>query len=822
MPERTGAARTAGPAVRRNAVRSVFSLEALPLAVLGFFIGRAAVLQTITPFGLAFFAAVLALGPRRAPAVAAAGAAGILSTGSIHGALEFLAAAAGLSLLLAAFDRQARARSPLTLGALAFTVTVVAGLTKSLILDPTPYRFLMVLFAGLLTFVLTLVYLTALPPLFSTARPLVLGPEQVIAGAITAATALAGLSGLGLGGMRVSTVAGGGLILIAAFLGGGGVGAAVGTVTGVVSSLCGAGGLSVVGLEALSGLLAGSFRDLGRAGSATGYFLGALLLSPLVEEALYLRGVILESAAAAALFLVLPLSLLTGLRGALERVTAVTAGESAADSSSTQEHLGRRLLGFSHVFGQLAATLREVSAAAPAGDQGQAASGPALASLAEAACRVCQSCRLFRSCWKGDLDRTLGALTGLLAVTVERGQLEARDLPTHIRRRCVHLGELVTTMNFLHEIAALNRHWRRKLDESRAVVYQQLGGLSTILRQLGEGLSLEADGGTRLTGDLRRHLHRAGFPVRSVAVLPVPDGKIELEITAESCECGEGCREIAGPLASSLVGRDLRVTAVRCGRLADEAECSFKLTAPRQLDFKIGVAQARKAPGGTVSGDSYMLRELPGNRLAAVLSDGPGAGPRAAAESQSTVRLLEELFKLGFDTEMTVKTVNSVLLLRSAQERYATLDLLTVDLDDGQARFVKIGAAPTYLRRGQEVSVISSPNLPLGVLPDLEITGHRHTLRAGDLVVLATDGLIAAGERAGPPGPPEDGWIVNLLRGAGDAGSQEIADALVEYAVGLANRLGAVVGGSPGTGSGRGLRDDVTVMALRFGPYEGD
>jgi stage II sporulation protein E len=813
-------------------LKAAFSLEALPLNVLAFLIGRATVLQTISPFGLALFAAVLVLCPRRAIGIGATAAIGILSAGALDAGLEFIGAAVGLTVLLAAFDRPGKTRSAVTLAALAFTVTVIAGATKAFLLDATPYRFLMAFFSGLLTFILTLVYMSALPPLLSPARrPVAYSAEQLIATAIAVTTALAGLSGLGYGTLRLSGVIGGLIILVAASTSGGGIGAAVGTVAGAVSALCGAGGVSSVGLAALSGLLAGSFRDFGKLGPAAGYFFGTLLLSPLVEEPLYLQAVVLESALAAALFLLVPARLLEPVREALGSAAAL-GSPSAPAGDATRERVGERLIDFSLVFGQLASTLRELSATAPgpvtsgvvAGAEETSAEGGRgleTRNLAEAAGRVCQACRLFRTCWKGDFERVYASMSNLLEVTGERGQLEARDVPPQLRRRCVHLGELVTTLNFLHEIAALNRHWRRKLDDSRGVVQQQLDGLAQILRGLGEGLKSEAAGDALAAEDLADRLDRAGFPVRDVVAASVPDGEPQFLVTADACSNGQACRTLALPVATSFTGRTVAVTDVHCGLAAGRDDCSFRLEAPRQMDFKMGVAQARKSSSG-ISGDSYLIRELPGNRLAAVLSDGTGAGPRAAEESRMTIRMLEELLRLGFDNEMAVRTINSMVLLRSSHERFATLDLLTADLYGGQARFVKIGAPPSYIRRGREVSVIQSPNLPLGVLPEVATDGSFVTLRPGDLVVMATDGLLAAaGERPVALGP-EDGWLVSFLRDAGEAGPQEIADALIEAAVSLGSRsLAAVAGGGPGFGSYRGLRDDVTVVALRFGPPEG-
>lgn len=803
-----------------EALNAVFELQAIPLVFLAFFIGRATVLQSITPFGLAFFAAVLSLAPRRGLGVVLAAAAGTMSVGAAPTTLEFLGASAGLGLLVAAFTRQGRTPGSVTLAALTFTTTMVAGSAAAVLSDPTPYRFLMASFSALISFALTLVYLTALPPIIAHRRPVALGSDQVAAAAIAVATAAAGLAGLDYGGLRLSALAGGVLVLLGASIGGAGVGAMTGTVTGVVSALCQAGGLSGVALQAFGGLLAGSFRDFGKAGTAAGYFFGVLLLSPLVDGAVHLRGVVIECAVAALIVIMIPNRWLAGLRRAIEAASGQLASPSA--DRSAHEQMGRRLADLSEVFGQLAATLREVSVTAGRASGPPPTDAAAVPnSLAEAASRVCQSCRLFRTCWHADLGRTREAMADLLEVTAKRGQLEAGDVPVQVRRRCVHLGELVTTMNFLHEISALNRHWRKRLDESRTVIHKQLDGISGILRSLGERLQDGVSGDGETARELCDRLRRAGFPALEVSADPVPDGESEFLVSAEACGSADACREQAQIIASNLLGKRLAVSDVDCGLAGGSSECSFRLGPPRQLDFRVGVAQARKAPGG-VSGDSYLFRELAGNRLAVVLSDGTGAGPRAAGESRATVQMLEELFKLGFATEMTVRTVNSMLLLRSASERFSTLDLLTVDLRDGQGRFIKVGAPPSYLRRGREVSVIHSANLPLGVLPEVSTEGHLCTFRSGDLIVMATDGLIApASDRPGQSARA-DSWVVELLREVGDATPQEVADALVEAAMSLnQTRLPAVAGGPVSyTQSRSGLWDDITVMALRFSPRE--
>lgn len=52
--------------------------------------------------------------------------------------------------------------------------------------------------------------------------------------------------------------------------------------------------------------------------------------------------------------------------------------------------------------------------------------------------------------------------------------------------------------------------------------------------------------------------------------------------------------------------------------------------------------------GQKISGDSFLMKTLPGGKEAAILSDGMGSGERALQESGMLVEMLEELLGAGF------------------------------------------------------------------------------------------------------------------------------------------------------------------------------
>src|SRR5690606_4865610 len=125
------------------------------------------------------------------------------------------------------------------------------------------------------------------------------------------------------------------------------------------------------------------------------------------------------------------------------------------------------------------------------------------------------------------------------------------------------------------------------------------------------------------------------------------------------------------------------------------------------------------------------------------------------------------------------------------------LDLALVDLGSGDARFLKIGAAPTFWRRGSRVGVIRAQTLPMGVLsePDVQVT--RRSLRRGDLIVMLTDGVIQTWENviAG-----ED-WVKGFLASLDRDEPRHVAGALLNEAL---------------RRSPQGVRDDMTVLALKI------
>jgi len=145
---------------------------------------------------------------------------------------------------------------------------------------------------------------------------------------------------------------------------------------------------------------------------------------------------------------------------------------------------------------------------------------------------------------------------------------------------------------------------------------------------------------------------------------------------------------------------------------------------------------------------------------------------------------------------LAVKSVNSVLLLRSPEEMFATVDLALIDLYSAHATLLKIGSTPSFIKRGREIIPIVANNLPIGILQEIEVDLLRVQLLPGDTLIMMTDGVLEAPEYA----VNKEMWMKRVLQEIESEDPQEVAEQLLNTAI--KETFGKI-------------RDDMTVVVSR-------
>ena len=173
-----------------------------------------------------------------------------------------------------------------------------------------------------------------------------------------------------------------------------------------------------------------------------------------------------------------------------------------------------------------------------------------------------------------------------------------------------------------------------------------------------------------------------------------------------------------------------------------------------------------------VCGDSFKSFEDGFGNFNVILSDGMGTGNLASKEGKVSSELMENFVKSGMGLDSSAKLVNSSLIMNSKEEALSTLDVLSLNLFSGKAKFMKAGAPFTYILSRNKVQKLDFSSLPIGIFTDVSAPIRELDLHEGDKVVMLSDGATDIGEE----------WIEQVLTDKYFSSVSEIANAVVDTA----------------------------------------
>lgn len=626
------------------------------------------------------------------------------------------------------------------------------GFTGFIVLSQAGWRTVDViwfLLEVLLTVAASWCYRLVLLPMRTSRTDRLLTPARRAGGLVLLCTAAMALSPLylykdiSLG--RILSVL---LVLSAAWRGGVSTGAVAGVAAGVSMDLAAAGTPLYTMAYGISGLTAGLRRGKGRPGCALVYALtNAAAVLWTWDQGLRLS-ILYEVLFACLAFLLIPERL-------LRRLGVWLAPDAPGPVDLQGRQLARQKLeDTARAFRTLCDSLR--SAFRPPENDNDVATV-----FDRTASRVCRSCSLRGRCWKQDYNTTFNALNDATPAMVERGRAQAGDFPRHFSDRCIHFPAFLAAVN--EELTALfyRRQYNARIRESRAAVCRQYAQLSEVLGAAAAELSRELVPDPAGDRRLRARIAELGLEVRTAVFR---DSRGLLRVEAE----GAGCAELSRPSRlsdlSALLGAPLRVDR--------EEEGFLSLIHQEPLMALAGVA-AQKKTGETVSGDAGTYFKRSDGQLYVLLCDGMGSGPEANRESSLAVRLLEQFLQAGMDTRHALTTLSSALALRGEETGgFTTVDLLQVDLFTGDGQLFKLGAAPTYVKKGASVQRLTAASLPAGLAGGESGALDQFSLRLapGDCVLMVSDGVCGTGD---------DSWLRDKLAAFDGESPKDLARELI-------------------------------------------
>ena len=124
-----------------------------------------------------------------------------------------------------------------------------------------------------------------------------------------------------------------------------------------------------------------------------------------------------------------------------------------------------------------------------------------------------------------------------------------------------------------------------------------------------------------------------------------------------------------------------------------------------------------------------------------------GSGKDAYIKSNNTITLLKKLLKSGVSPDKAIESVNASMEMLKEEIGFSTIDLCSISLESGVAKFYKCGAYGGYILRNKKLIKINGGGYPAGLTEKITFSYSGASLEDGDFIVIMSDGVAGACEQ---------------------------------------------------------------------------
>ncbi len=382
--------------------------------------------------------------------------------------------------------------------------------------------------------------------------------------------------------------------------------------------------------------------------------------------------------------------------------------------------------------------------------------------------KVCARCKKAEICWGKEFNATYKRFFGVLASVEKNGTIEEGDMNEYFGSKCSSIPRLTAELNNQLNIYRINNVWRKRLGESREAVSQQIAGVSKIINELAREINEDINYDSFTASELRLRIESRGVKIRDINVIKNRDSKLRIEMSVRQSDWNARGRGVIRSTAESIMGNKINMYQIR----EDGDFVMIMIDEREQFEIEQGYA---RVGASEESGDHFRCVMPGGGKFVITLSDGMGTGKQASNESQAIIELLDSFLRAGFDKRVAVRLINSIMILKSANDTFATLDMCIIDLHTGEVEFIKTGAEPSFIKKDGQVETVRAASLPVGLLPEMEVETFARRVKDGDTIVMVTDGVET---RQGG-----NKWIKGFIEKAGETSANDLASKLLDQAI---------------------------------------
>jgi sigma-B regulation protein RsbU (phosphoserine phosphatase) len=380
--------------------------------------------------------------------------------------------------------------------------------------------------------------------------------------------------------------------------------------------------------------------------------------------------------------------------------------------------------------------------------------------------------------------RFLMEATKALASTLDLGELLGRILEVAKSQAGAERGTLFLVDEKSDEIWSLIAHGIEKRE-----IRLPLGrGIAGHVAKSGEILNIpDAYSDPRFDRDVDA---RTGYRTRSLLCLPIRNkrGKIIAALQLLNKQSGpftagdvDFLLAISDHMALALENAQLHRALLEKERLEREMALARDIqrsllpeTPPQLPGFEIAVMNE---PCYEVGGDYYDFLQLDPNTLLVVIADVEGKGISSAMVMSNLQAMLRALAPSLHSLERLAESLNHMILAGTRGGKYLTMFLGVIDIPGKAISYVNCGhVIPVVVRTEGEPVELTEGGMVVGLIDNLRYERGQCKFRAGDVLVLCTDGITESMDREGEEYGSKR--LVESVRGSISQSAAEVVSAV--------------------------------------------
>ena len=403
---------------------------------------------------------------------------------------------------------------------------------------------------------------------------------------------------------------------------------------------------------------------------------------------------------------------------------------------SRSDEISDRISSLAKAYGDVAKMLKGL------GDKTKTPDKRGYIDMALEACEAhCYSCPKNAICWQRDIETTEKNIGRMGRALFNKKEVMKGDVEEKFLHRCPNIDGIMEELNSKNKSIILGSVKNDKLDacaQSYEVTSKIIDGIFASREKM------EID--KALTDKAVRVVSACGLVCDKIEVFGTDSKEIVatgVDIQRSKCTSEALRQEMEKGLFLRLKEAEVR-----------EADGYATLKMESKCNFEIEVACESHAIGEDgLNGDSYACFEC-GHRHYMAICDGMGSGRDAHLTSELSAELLQKMLTVTEDKSTVMAMLNSIIRSKNT-ECSTTVDLFELDLISGDGKFVKSGACPSFVKRGDNVFLLQSQTAPIGIMKTLDAEELSCSLVPGDICVMVSDGIV--------PSKSDSHWVKQYL-----------------------------------------------------------